>query len=143
MDKECHVDAVHKSPSIEERREKAEALLAVEGMGCPNCVLRVRNGLLQVYGVVAATSIWVRSGSGDPNLRSCSRNICHVLAAPALRTPTTGHTLSPDVQYSGCDDSPVRSNVDRALRSYLGDRNGESRAVTKRSKKARSVCVYV
>lgn len=54
MDKECHVDAVHKSPSIEERQEQAVALLAVEGMGCPNCVLRVRNGLLQVYGVVSA-----------------------------------------------------------------------------------------
>lgn len=54
MNKECHVEAVHKSPSIEERREQAVALLAVEGMGCPNCVLRVRNGLLQVYGVVDA-----------------------------------------------------------------------------------------
>jgi copper chaperone CopZ len=54
MNKECHVDAIHKSASIEERREQAVALLAVEGMGCPNCVLRVRNGLLQVYGVVSA-----------------------------------------------------------------------------------------
>jgi copper chaperone CopZ len=54
MDKVCHVDAIHKSPSIEERRELAVALLAVEGMGCPNCVLRVRNGLLQIYGVVSA-----------------------------------------------------------------------------------------
>jgi copper chaperone CopZ len=54
MNKDCHVDEIHKSPSIEERREQAVALLAVEGMGCPNCVHRVRNGLLQVYGVVAA-----------------------------------------------------------------------------------------
>jgi len=54
MNRECHVDAVDKSPSIEERQEQAVALLAVEGMGCPNCVLRVRNGLLQVYGVVSA-----------------------------------------------------------------------------------------
>ena len=54
MDKECHVDPIHKSPSIEEQREQAESWLAVEGMGCPNCVLRVRNGLLQVYGVVTA-----------------------------------------------------------------------------------------
>lgn len=54
MNKECHVDEMHKSPSMEERREQAVALLAVEGMGCPNCVLRVRNGLLQVYGVVSA-----------------------------------------------------------------------------------------
>lgn len=54
MDKECHVDIIHKSPSIEERREQAVALLAVEGLGCPNCVLRVRNGLLQLYGVISA-----------------------------------------------------------------------------------------
>lgn len=54
MDKECHVDVIHKSPSIEERREQAVALLAVEGLGCPNCVLRVRNGLLQLYGVISA-----------------------------------------------------------------------------------------
>ena len=54
MDKECHVDAIHKSPSTEERQETATALLAVEGMGCPNCVARVRNSLLGVYGVVSA-----------------------------------------------------------------------------------------
>ena len=53
MDKECHVDAIHKSPSVEERREHATALLAVQGMGCPNCANRVRNSLLQVYGVVS------------------------------------------------------------------------------------------
>jgi len=52
MDKECHVDAIHKSPSIEERREHATAILAVQGMGCPNCANRVRNSLLQVYGVL-------------------------------------------------------------------------------------------
>src|SRR3990172_54908 len=54
MDKECHVDVIHKSPSIEERQEKATALLAVDGMGCPNCVNRVRNSLLLGYGVVLA-----------------------------------------------------------------------------------------
>ena len=53
MDENCHVDALHKSPSIEERREHATALLAVQGMGCPNCAHRVRNSLLQVYGVVS------------------------------------------------------------------------------------------
>lgn len=53
MDKECHVDAIHKSPSVEERQERATALLAVQGMGCPNCVNRVRNSLLQVYGVTS------------------------------------------------------------------------------------------
>ena len=54
MNEECHVDAVHKSPSFEEQREQIVTMLAVEGMGCQNCVKRVRNGLLQVYGVVSA-----------------------------------------------------------------------------------------
>lgn len=53
MDEGCRVDALHKSPSVEERREQATALLGVEGMGCPNCVNRVRNSLLQVYGVTS------------------------------------------------------------------------------------------
>ena len=54
MDDRCHVQPIDKSPSIEERRERAMAVLAVDGMGCPNCVQRVRNGLLQVYGVLTA-----------------------------------------------------------------------------------------
>ena len=54
MDKECHVDPLHKAPSVEERRERATALLAVAGMGCPNCANRVRNSLLLVYGVISA-----------------------------------------------------------------------------------------
>ncbi len=53
MDKECHVDAIHKAPSVEERRQQATAVLAVQGMGCPNCAQRVRNGVLQVYGVLS------------------------------------------------------------------------------------------
>ena len=53
MEESCHVDALHKAPSVEERRESAAAILAVQGMGCPNCANRVRNSLLQVYGVVS------------------------------------------------------------------------------------------
>jgi copper chaperone CopZ len=53
VDENCHVDALHKAPSVEERREHAAAILAVQGMGCPNCANRVRNSLLQVYGVLS------------------------------------------------------------------------------------------
>jgi copper chaperone CopZ len=53
VDENCHVDALHKAPSVEERREHAAAILAVSGMGCPNCANRVRNSLLQVYGVLS------------------------------------------------------------------------------------------
>ncbi len=53
MDESCHVDALRKTPSVEERQERTRILLGVEGMGCPNCANRVRNSLLQVYGVVS------------------------------------------------------------------------------------------
>lgn len=54
MDEGCHVEQLDKSPSSEERRVIATAVLGVEGMGCPNCANRVRNSLLKVYGVVSA-----------------------------------------------------------------------------------------
>lgn len=54
MDNACNVEPLHKSPSVEERRERTSVRLVVHGMGCPNCVNRVRNSLLQVYGVVSA-----------------------------------------------------------------------------------------
>jgi copper chaperone CopZ len=53
VDESCHVDDLHKAPSVEERREHSMAILAVQGMGCPNCANRVRNSLLQVYGVLS------------------------------------------------------------------------------------------
>jgi copper chaperone CopZ len=64
MEEGCHVDALHKAPSVEERRERATAVLAVAGMGCPNCATRVRNSLLQVYGVVSA-DISLESGTAQ------------------------------------------------------------------------------
>ena len=64
MDKECHVDSIHKSPSVEERSEQARIRLEVLGMGCPNCVNRVRNRILQVYGVVSV-DVDLESGRTD------------------------------------------------------------------------------
>jgi copper chaperone CopZ len=46
------------------------AFLLVRGMGCPACALRVRNGLLQIEGVVAADvylSYGLAKVSYDPN----------------------------------------------------------------------------
>jgi copper chaperone CopZ len=83
MDKECHVDPIHKSPSIEERREQAVTVLAVDGMGCPNCVQRVRNGLLQVYGVVSA----------DVDLEAGRARVIHnpILVAPRDLVQAVAH----------------------------------------------------
>lgn len=54
MDSNCHVDAIQKTASAEERQTTTSALLAVRGMGCPNCAARVRNSLLSLIGVVEA-----------------------------------------------------------------------------------------
>lgn len=51
---DCHVEPLEK-PVDEAALETAmAAYLAVGGMGCPRCALRVRNGLLSLDGVLLA-----------------------------------------------------------------------------------------
>jgi copper chaperone CopZ len=50
----CHVDLIEKEPTAEELKEIQTVYLTVWGMRCPNCALRVRNGLLSLYGVLEA-----------------------------------------------------------------------------------------
>ena len=54
MNSNCHVDAIQKTATAEEQQTITSALLAVWGMGCPNCAARVRNSLLLLTGVVEA-----------------------------------------------------------------------------------------
>ncbi|HLB48808.1 MAG TPA: heavy-metal-associated domain-containing protein [Anaerolineales bacterium] len=54
MDENCHVDPIQKTPTAEERRSIYTTLLAIRGMGCPNCAARVRNSLLSLSGVIDA-----------------------------------------------------------------------------------------
>ena len=54
MNSNCHVDAIQKTATAEEQQTITSALLAVQGMGCPNCAARVRNSLLSLKGVVDA-----------------------------------------------------------------------------------------
>lgn len=54
MDDNCYVEPVQKIATEEERQKVEMALLAVWGMGCPNCAARVRNSLLTLNGVVNA-----------------------------------------------------------------------------------------
>ena len=52
MDEHCYVEPIYKNAVGEAEMQNADsALLAVRGMGCPNCVTRVRNSLLTVDGV--------------------------------------------------------------------------------------------
>jgi copper chaperone CopZ len=54
MEENCHVDPVLRIPTMEERQKTQITLLAVTGMGCPNCAARVRNSLVLLNGVVDA-----------------------------------------------------------------------------------------
>lgn len=50
----CHVEAIEKPVDERALLESAEAVLNIRGMGCGNCVNRVRNALLRLPGVLAA-----------------------------------------------------------------------------------------
>ena len=51
--RECHVEPVEKPVSAEALEAADRVFLLVRGMGCPNCAVRVRNGLLSLDGVLA------------------------------------------------------------------------------------------
>ena len=54
MDENCYVEPVYKDATKDQIRDSDCALLAIEGMGCQNCVTRVRNSLLSLNGVYGA-----------------------------------------------------------------------------------------
>jgi copper chaperone CopZ len=54
MSDHCHVDPVEKIITPEERETLTTIALTVQGMGCPNCAMRVHNGLFALKGVIQA-----------------------------------------------------------------------------------------
>lgn len=50
----CHVDPVEKPLDRSALAQAEAAFLSVSGMGCPTCANRVRNGLLNLAGVLYA-----------------------------------------------------------------------------------------
>ncbi len=52
MDENCYVEPIYKNMAAADQLQKADkATLIIWGMGCPNCVTRVRNSLLLLEGV--------------------------------------------------------------------------------------------
>ena len=51
MDEKCYVEPIYKTTSMDQIQKAETATLAVWGMGCENCVTRVRNSLLALEGV--------------------------------------------------------------------------------------------
>lgn len=56
----CHVEPLEKPVDFEALASATAAYLAVAGMGCPRCAMRVRNGLLSLAEVLFATVILER-----------------------------------------------------------------------------------
>jgi len=54
MEENCYVEPINKTASADQMGQADSALLAVWGMGCPNCATRVRNSLLSLDGVYSA-----------------------------------------------------------------------------------------
>ena len=54
METECHVELVEKEATAQEQANKMSTILAIWGMGCPRCAMRVHNGLISINGVVDA-----------------------------------------------------------------------------------------
>ena len=54
MDHDCRVEPIQKISSADEQEKIELALLAISGMGCSNCAIRVRNSVLSIYGVTGA-----------------------------------------------------------------------------------------
>lgn len=54
MESNCDVQSVEKSVSPGDYEQAMMVMLAVDGMGCPNCATRVRNSLIWLDGVLEA-----------------------------------------------------------------------------------------
>jgi copper chaperone CopZ len=53
-EQECHVDLIEVEVDPETLDRAEERFLAIAGMGCPTCVARVHNALVDVPGVLTA-----------------------------------------------------------------------------------------
>ena len=51
MNENCYVEPIYKTASSDQIQDADNATLAVWGMGCENCITRVRNSLLSLDGV--------------------------------------------------------------------------------------------
>ena len=80
----CHVEPVEKPLDEAALANASTVYLAVQGMGCPRCAMRVRNGLLGLDGVLAA-EIFLADGLAaaayDPTRVAASDLIAAVMSA--------------------------------------------------------------
>lgn len=54
MNHQCQIEPIEKVADPDESARQESAIFAVWGLGCPNCAIRVRNGLIATRGVLDA-----------------------------------------------------------------------------------------
>jgi len=54
MNDPCEIKPIQKTITEEEKRLIQVTYIAISGLNCPNCTNRVRNALLNTYGVIDA-----------------------------------------------------------------------------------------
>lgn len=54
MDDPCEIKPIEKTITEEEKRTVQVSYISISGLNCPNCAIRVRNALLNTYGVIDA-----------------------------------------------------------------------------------------
>jgi copper chaperone CopZ len=84
MEDHCYVEPLQKVSTADVQKHAELALLAISGMGCPNCAHRVRNSLLALNGVVDAYvdhSAGIAQVSFTPGIHSIDELISAVASA--------------------------------------------------------------
>lgn len=64
MDDKCEIKEINKTPLNEEKQNTQVTHLSLTGLNCPNCAIRVKNALLNTYGVTDAIIDYI-DGSGE------------------------------------------------------------------------------
>ncbi len=88
--KKCHVEPMRVEVEPSELESARAILLAVEGMGCPNCANRVRNALLRTPGVLAV-EMDLTGGRATVAIRQEMTDVTPLLQAVAASGAGTHH----------------------------------------------------
>lgn len=86
----CHVAPIEKDVDAAALARASEVVLAVRGMGCPTCAVRVRNALLRLRGVLSAFVV-LREGSATVYVDPALISTAELLEAVSLAGVESGH----------------------------------------------------
>jgi copper chaperone CopZ len=87
----CHVMPIEKHVALSGNEKLETIFMRISGMGCPNCALRVRNGLLGVSGVIGAEVDHI-TGTARVTIDGAYMNILSLVDAVAQAGDEQRHT---------------------------------------------------